>query len=171
MGKINISTIQSTQYRCKLNKQDTTSRKSPLSKVVLTWSCDVRESPRTRSWPGERPSASCWETPQGRRTWAGSCGSPRGRASGRGASPLRSPAWRNHVVVVVFCCCCFKAILLIVLIVYDIYLIDLLVYKCMSVTLLCTIFYVYIWTCLSEINSYIYFKWQNEIDNCENTIL
>ena len=25
----------------------------------------------------------------------------------------------------------------------------------MSVTLLCTIFYVYIWTCLSEINSYI----------------
>ena len=26
----------------------------------------------------------------------------------------------------------------------------------MSVTLLCTIFYVYIWTCLSEINLYIY---------------
>ena len=35
------------------------------------------------------------------------------------------------------------------------YLLDLLVYKCMSVTLLCTIFYVYIiWTCLSEINLY-----------------
>ena len=45
---------------------------------------------------------------------------------------------------------CFKAIL--VLIVYHFYLIDLFVYKCMSVTLLCTIFYVYIWTCLSEIN-------------------
>ena len=27
----------------------------------------------------------------------------------------------------------------------------------MSVTLLCTIFYVYIWTCLSEINLYIYY--------------
>ena len=26
----------------------------------------------------------------------------------------------------------------------------------MSVTLLCTIFYVYIWTCLSEINLYIH---------------
>ena len=26
----------------------------------------------------------------------------------------------------------------------------------MPVTLLCTIFYVYIWTCLSEINLYIY---------------
>ena len=35
------------------------------------------------------------------------------------------------------------------------FLIDLLVYNCMSVTLLCTIFYVYIWTCLSEINLYI----------------
>ena len=28
----------------------------------------------------------------------------------------------------------------------------------MYVTLLCTIFYVYIWTCLSEINLYIYMR-------------
>ena len=62
---------------------------------------------------------------------------------------FRSPMFKFWTIQLYVCSLatfffyCFKTILLIILIVYHIYLIDLLVYKSMSVTLLCTIVFLH----------------------------